>query len=121
MLTDSVFVATHASCVRLRARIPIMQELAREGIVKKVPEVHIRDLVGQYSHLGSAQRRDPKRAGIGADPSMADIRRVATLYVMMLLLVECCVADLMKTSLGSYLSVRLIFKQKVRVGVYKGR
>lgn len=72
----------------LRAFMPIMQELAREGIVKKVPEIHIRDLVGQYSHLGSAQRRDPKRAGVGADPSMADIRRVATLCVVLLSLIE---------------------------------
>eukprot|EP00041_Stephanoeca_diplocostata_P018551 m.389136 g.389136 ORF g.389136 m.389136 type:complete len:852 (-) comp21047_c0_seq2:131-2686(-) len=60
----------------------IFEELAREGIAKHVPERGMASLVGQYSHVATAHARHHDRNPDHAapEPSMADVRRVVTLY-----------------------------------------
>jgi len=60
-----------------RSEESLLEELGKEGIAKRVPEIRIAELVGQYSHLATARKHDPTKQ---AEPSIADVRRVATAY-----------------------------------------
>lgn len=52
----------------------LYEELVREGIIVRTPQVKLSDYEGEYSYLGTTLRQ----ANIEPMPSLSDVRRLVT-------------------------------------------